>query len=110
LPTSWETCRFDAIARVISGKNQKEVESPSGSYPIYGSGGTFGRATDFLCEPGTTVIGRKGTINSPIFVNERFWNVDTAFGLCPIDADTLLPRLLYYFCRSFNFTALDKST
>jgi len=56
------------------------------------------------------VIGRKGTINSPIFVNERFWNVDTAFGLCPIDSNALLPLFLYYFCRGFNFAKLDKST
>lgn len=110
LPGQWEACRFDAVAHVITGKNQKEVESPSGEYPIYGSGGSFGRSTSYLCEAGTTVIGRKGTINSPIFVNERFWNVDTAFGLRPIDSDVLLPRLLYYFCRSFNFAALDKST
>ncbi len=25
--------------------------------------------------------GRKGTINHPIFVEENFWNVDTAFGM-----------------------------
>jgi type I restriction enzyme S subunit len=109
-PTGWETCRYDAMARVISGENQKKVESPPGAYPIYGSGGSFGRSIGYLCEAGTMVIGRKGTINRPIFVNERFWNVDTAFGLCPIDTDALLPRLLYYFCRSFNFKILDKST
>jgi hypothetical protein len=32
----------------------------------------------------------KGTINSPIFVNERFWNVDTAFALFPASCDALL--------------------
>jgi type I restriction enzyme S subunit len=110
LPQSWDNCCFDSVAQVISGKNQKDVESPSGSYPIYGSGGAFGRSTAYLCEAGTTVIGRKGTINNPIFVNERFWNVDTAFGLCPLDANAMLPRFLYYFCRSFNFANLDKST
>lgn len=110
LPLEWEFCRFDSVAKVISGKNQKEVESSTGPYPIYGSGGSFGRATNYLCEAGTTVIGRKGTINSPIFVNERFWNVDTAFGLFPIDCDILDTRLLYYFCRSFDFKSLDKST
>jgi len=109
-PATWTACRYDAVAKVISGKNQKEVESSSGAFPIYGSGGSFGRATTYLCEAGTTVIGRKGTINSPIFVNECFWNVDTAFGLYPIDCDVLGPRLLYYFCRSFNFKTLDKST
>lgn len=110
LPVGWIDCLFVDVANVISGKNQREVESPSGTYPIYGSGGKFGRATAYLCEAGTTVIGRKGTINSPIFVNERFWNVDTAFGLFPIDPELLEPRLLHYFCRLFDFSALDKST
>ncbi len=68
----------------------------------------IGKADAYLCEAGTTIIGRKGTINKPIFVNERFWNVDTAFGISP--GDQLLPKFLYYFCMSFNFTLLDKST
>jgi len=109
-PRGWEISRFDSVAKVISGKNQKDVENPSGAYPIYGSGGVFGKSTAYLCEAGTTVVGRKGTINSPIFVNERFWNVDTAFGLSPISSDSLLPLFLFYFCQGFNFTNLDKST
>lgn len=106
----WEISRFDSVAKVISGKNQKDVENSSGPYPVYGSGGVFGKSTAYLCEAGTTVVGRKGTINSPIFVNERFWNVDTAFGLSPISSDSLLPLFLFYFCQGFNFTKLDKST
>jgi len=109
METRWVHCKFADVADVISGKNQKEVEDPLGIYPIYGSGGRFGRSSEFICEPGTTVIGRKGTINSPIYVNERFWNVDTAFGLYPQNSgvDTLF---LHYFCCGFNFKTLDKST
>lgn len=99
---------WSEILQIISGKNQKAVEDPNGSYPIYGSGGTMGFASDYLCEAGTTIIGRKGTINNPIFVTERFWNVDTAFGLVP--GDMLHPKYLYYFCVMFNFKELDKST
>ena len=99
---------WSEILRIISGKNQKAVEDPNGSYPIYGSGGIIGFARDYLCEAGTTIIGRKGTINNPIFVTERFWNVDTAFGLVP--GDMLHPKYLYYFCVMFNFKELDKST
>lgn len=102
------TKKWSDVLCIISGKNQKDVVSPNGQYPIYGSGGIIGYADDFLCESGTTIVGRKGTINDPIFVNERFWNVDTAFGLSPGDA--LNPKYLYYFCRGFNFKALDKST
>ena len=96
------------ILQIISGRNQKDVVSESGKYPIYGSGGIIGYANDYLCEPGTTIVGRKGTINNPIFVNERFWNVDTAFGISPRQG--LSPKYLFYFCQSFNFKALDKST
>lgn len=96
------------VLQIISGKNQKNVINESGIYPIYGSGGIIGYADDYLCEAGTTVVGRKGTINNPIFVNERFWNVDTAFGIAP--GPKLLPKYLFYFCLSFNFKTLDKST
>jgi type I restriction enzyme S subunit len=96
------------VLQIISGKNQKAVASVNGEYPIYGSGGIMGRSDEFLCEAGTTIVGRKGTINNPIFVNERFWNVDTAFGIAP--GQELNPKFLYYFCCSYNFKALDKST
>ena len=100
--------KWRSVLNIVSGKNQKTVANPTGQYPIYGSGGIMGSADDFLCEAGTTIVGRKGTINNPIFVNERFWNVDTAFGISP--GPSLNPKFLYYFCRSFNFKALDKST
>ena len=100
--------KWEEILSIISGKNQKVVVSSDGKYPIYGSGGIMGYATDYLCEAGTTIVGRKGTINNPIFVDERFWNVDTAFGISP--GAELIPKYLYYFCRHFNFKELDKST
>ena len=100
--------KWNDVLSFISGKNQKVVADSSGQYPIYGSGGIMGYANNYLCEAGTTIIGRKGTINRPIFVNERFWNVDTAFGVFP--GEMLHPKFLFYFCQSFNFKALDKST
>ena len=68
----------------------------------------MGYADDYLCEAGATIVGRKGTINRPILVNEPFWNVDTAFGICP--GNELLPKYLFLFCCFFNFSELDKST
>jgi len=80
---SWKQVLWDEVLYIKNGKNQKKVMSDDGVYPIYGSGGIMGYANDFLCEAGTTIIGRKGSINKPIYVEEKFWNVDTAFGLCP---------------------------
>ncbi len=108
VPDNWTWCHFGDIAEVINGKNQSKVVDANGLYPIYGSGGIMGRANDFLCPENCTVIGRKGSINNPIFVEEKFWNVDTAFGLAP--TSNVLPKFLFYFCKSFDFTTLDSST
>ena len=108
LPKNWTLCHFGDIATIINGKTQSKVENPDGKYPIYGSGGIMGRADDYICPENCTIIGRKGSINNPIFVEEKFWNVDTAFGLCPSEA--VLPKFLFYFCEYFDFTTLDSST
>lgn len=108
LPNNWCLCHFGDIVTVINGKNQSKVENTNGKYPIYGSGGIMGRADDYICPENCTIIGRKGSINNPIFVEEKFWNVDTAFGLSP--AEAVLPRFLFYFCEYFDFTTLDSST
>lgn len=98
--------KFADVLTVVNGKNQRKVENPSGKYPIYGSGGIMGYADKYICEADTVIIGRKGSINSPIFVDTPFWNVDTAFGLCA-DRSKLIPKYLYYFCLSFDFVSLN---
>ena len=108
IPESWIWCRFSAVADVINGKNQSKVEDDAGEYPIYGSGGIMGHADNYICPENCTIIGRKGSINNPVFVEEKFWNVDTAFGLMPLS--DILPQYLFYFCKSFDFTSLDSST
>lgn len=98
--------KFSEVLAIVNGKNQSKVENPNGQYPIYGSGGIMGYADDYLCEAETVVIGRKGSINKPIYVEEPFWNVDTAFGLVA-NRDLLLPKYLFYFCVHFDFEQLN---
>lgn len=109
LPKGWRTEKLGVVCEIKNGKNQKLVENPNGKYPIYGSAGKMGFADSYLCEAGSTIVGRKGTINKPLYVNEKFWNVDTAFGFMP-NTDLIINRFLYFFCLSFNFAKLDKST
>ena len=108
IPSGWAICKIASIANITNGKSQKEVECSKGKYPIYGSGGIIGRSNDFLCYAGSTIIGRKGTINAPIFTEENFWNIDTAFGIKPCEA--LLDKYFFYFCQTFDFSKLDKSS
>ena len=81
----------------------QNVESPDGKYPIYGTGGIMGYANQFRCPAYSIIVGRKGSINNPIYVEENFWNVDTAFGIVP-SKESLLSKFFYYFCKKYDFT------
>lgn len=100
--------KWSDILTIINGRNQNAVKCEDGEYPIYGSGGVMGKANDYLCPPNCTIIGRKGNINKPIFVETKFWNVDTAFGLSA-NEEILNPRYLYYFCFNYNFERHNKA-
>jgi type I restriction enzyme, S subunit len=97
---------FEDVLDIKNGKNQKAVENPDGKYPIYGSGGIMGYADQYICDANTVIIGRKGSINNPIYVETPFWNVDTAFGLVA-KPEKLIPKYLYYFCKYFDFDKLN---
>ncbi len=105
----WEIKKWSEVLEIRSGRNQREVLNPKGKYPILGSAGKImGFADRYICEEGTTIIGRKGNINSPMFIKEKFWNVDTAFGLHALES--LDKSFLFYFCKGFNFTEMDKGS
>ncbi|UJS22795.1 restriction endonuclease subunit S [Thiothrix winogradskyi] len=109
LKAGWQTKKFSDVLDIRNGRNQKAVESESGTYPVLGSAGNvMGYATDYICEAGTTIIGRKGNISTPIYVETKFWNVDTAFGLSPKAG--LNNKFLYYYCLSYDFAALNRGT
>lgn len=68
----------------------------------------MGYASQYRCPSNSVIIGRKGSINNPLFVETEFWNVDTAFGVVP-NKEVLCPKFFFLFCKSFDFTRLDVS-
>lgn len=105
----WDIKQWKDVLEVRSGRNQTEIENHNGKYPILGSAGkTMGFTDDYICEEGTTILGRKGTIDNPLYIESKFWNVDTAFGLHALVG--LDKRFLYYFCLSYDFTKQDKGS
>jgi len=107
----WAEKALGEMIQIKNGKNQKAVFSESGNYKIMGSAGNvMGYATDFICEAGTTIIGRKGNISNPIYINERFWNVDTAFGFYPKNENDIDKRFIYYLCLGIDFKSMNRGT
>ena len=67
------------LVKFRSGQDYKHVDDPAGSVPVYGSGGIFASASDYLYDGESVLFGRKGTIDRPAYVCGKFWTVDTMF-------------------------------
>ena len=99
---SWEEC-----LTIINGKKYNDDYQESGTYPICGSGGIMGYGEQMLCPKDTVILGRKGNINSPIYMETDYWIVDTAFCL-DVDRTKLHPKYFYFWCKLFDFTRYNK--
>jgi type I restriction enzyme S subunit len=75
----WQSGPLGSLLVICHGKNQRAVEQPDGPYPILASGGQIGAASHALFEGPSVLIGRKGTINQPRYMDSPFWTVDTLF-------------------------------
>ena len=73
----WETKKIKDILTIGSGKDYKHLEV--GNIPVYGTGGVITFVNSFLYDGETVCIGRKGTIDKPLYFNGKIWTVDTLF-------------------------------
>ena len=105
----WESKIWNEVVTIKNGRDYKKVLVSDGGYPVVGTGGEIARASKYLCPENTIVVGRKGSINNPMLMKEKFWNVDTAFGGIP-NSDYLHYQYFYCFCKFYNFMKLNKAT
>lgn len=75
----WDSKLIEDILKIKSGMSQKSVEVEKGIYPILATGGEIGRTNTALYDKESVLIGRKGTIDKPYYMNSPFWTVDTLF-------------------------------
>ena len=94
------------VVTITNGKAYPEEYQEEGAYPICGSGGIMCYGEKKLCNGNTTILGRKGNINNPIFMESGYWIVDTAFSI-DVDKAKLHPKFFYYWCCQYDFTTLN---
>lgn len=75
----WVQKKLSDVLKIKSGLSQKEIEVADGIYPILATGGEIGRTNTALYSKESVLIGRKGTIDKPYYMNTPFWTVDTLF-------------------------------
>jgi len=97
IPEGWAVFPLGEILSIRHGKSQKDIEVSIGKYPILATGGKIGETNSYLYNKPSVLIGRKGTINKPQYIESPFWTVDTLF-YSEIKKN-YHPKFLYYkFC------------
>lgn len=104
----WEEKHLFEVCKILYGKDQKQVADEKGIYPILGTGGEIGKTNSFLYDKPSVLIGRKGTIDKPRFMDTPFWTVDTLF-YTEIFSNTF-PKWLYYQFQLINWLSYNEAS
>lgn len=108
IPDDWEGKRLYEILTVRHGRDQKEIESKSGRYPILGTGGIIGKTDSFLYDKPSVLIGRKGTIDRPQYIEKPFWTIDTLF--YTEIKENVVEKYIYYLFTTINWYAYNEAS
>jgi len=108
LPGRWAVVQMRRLVTFRNGADYKDVEVERGGFPVYGSGGEFRRASNYLYDGTSVLFGRKGTIDRPLLVSGKFWTVDTMF--YTEIGDGTEPRFLHYYATTMPFSYYSTST
>jgi type I restriction enzyme S subunit len=93
----WFVKSLGDVLSIAHGRSQHGVAVPDGIYPILATGGQIGTSNRFLFDKPSVLIGRKGTIDRPQYMDQPFWTVDTLF-YTVVHEPNCAKFLFYRFC------------
>ena len=108
VPNHWDIVPYKQAVIIKNGKDYKDVQVNEGGFPVIGSGGEFAKASNYLYDGEVILMGRKGTINKPLYFKGKFWSVDTMFYCIPRKA--VCGKYIYYQATIFPFNLYSTST
>ncbi|WP_304343127.1 restriction endonuclease subunit S, partial [Chryseobacterium koreense] len=95
----WETKKIKHILKIGSGRDYKHLDF--GNIPVYGTGGVITFVNSFLYDGETLCIGRKGTIDKPMYYSGKLWTVDTLFYTHSFN--NCIPKFIFQVFQSINW-------
>lgn len=107
IPEHWEITSFKRKITINNGKDYKDFLDAE-IYPVIGSGGCFAYCSNYMYDGEALLLGRKGTIDKPLYVKGKFWAVDTMFYAIP--HANLDCKFAYYLALMFPFNLYSTST
>mgnify|MGYP000603958317 CR=1 FL=1 len=103
---SWVEKKLEEVLSIGNGRDYKHL--CSGFVPVFGTGGILCYVDDWLYEGETVCIGRKGTINEPIYYNGKIWTVDTLFYTYKFINS--YPKFVYYLFQTIDWLIYNEAT
>lgn len=88
IPKDWSCPRLKFHCLISNGSDPQT----EGDIPVYGSGQEPVKFCGEFKEGPAILLGRKGTLDKPKYVEGKFWNVDTAMDAYPVNIN---PRYLF---------------
>lgn len=108
VPRHWEVVPLKRAITINNGCDYKHVQVEEDGYPVIGSGGQFAWASQYMYDGEAVLLGRKGTIDKPMYYNGKFWTVDTMFyGIPKKNANC---KYLYYIAKNIPFERYATAT
>ena len=95
----WEEKPLSELLTIGNGKDYKHLSN--GEIPVYGTGGYMLSVNDYLYNGESVCIGRKGTIDKPMFLTGKFWTVDTLFYTHSFKH--CIPKYIFYNFGTINW-------
>ena len=105
IPAGWEVRPAKHYISIANGSNPINA----GDIPVYGSGGSSFKTCGEYKQPPAILLGRKGTLDAPCYIDHKYWNVDTAFDATSGSSDLSL-RYYYYLAICFDYDRYQTST
>ena len=95
----WKEKKLREILKIGSGRDYKHLGE--GDIPVFGTGGLMTTVDDFLYDGETVCIGRKGTIDKPMYFDGKIWTVDTLFYTHSFNGS--IPKFVYSLFQRVNW-------
>ncbi|TDE43190.1 restriction endonuclease subunit S [Flavobacterium rhamnosiphilum] len=102
----WCTKSISEVLKIGSGSDYKHLSQ--GNVPVFGTGGIMTYVNDFLYDGETVCIGRKGTIDKPVYFNGKIWTVDTLFYTHSFNG--LIPKFAYCLFQKINWKRYSEAS
>ena len=102
----WEEKKLGEVLKIGSGRDYKHLNN--GNIPVFGTGGLMTMVDQYLYDGQTVCIGRKGTIDKPMFYDGKIWTVDTLFYTHSFK--DVIPKFIYYSFQLINWKEYNEAS